>query len=33
LEPNDADQALYATDYLNTQRVSLTQNILNHGCD
>lgn len=33
LEPNDADQALYATDYLNTRRVSLTQNILNHGCD
>ncbi|MGR4758774.1 hypothetical protein Q6A44_19770, partial [Salmonella enterica subsp. enterica] len=24
---------LYATDYLNTRRVSLTQNILNHGCD
>ncbi|HCL5270430.1 TPA: hypothetical protein N2G33_002637 [Salmonella enterica] len=33
LEPNDADQALYATDYLNIRRVNLTKNILNHGCD
>ncbi|APD13468.1 hypothetical protein [Pandoraea pulmonicola] len=32
-DPNDADQALYAADYINGERANLTSAILKHGCD
>ncbi|WP_198023880.1 hypothetical protein [Chelativorans sp. J32] len=33
LDPNDADQALYAVDYVSGHRANLTSAILKHGCD
>ncbi|WP_273795244.1 hypothetical protein [Brucella intermedia] len=33
LDPNDADQAFYAADYLSGNRASLTSAILKHGCE
>lgn len=33
LDPNDADQALYAVDYISGNRANLTSAMLKHGCD
>jgi hypothetical protein len=33
LNPDDADQALYASDYMRGGRGGLTQALLDHGCD
>lgn len=32
LDPNDIDQIIYAIDYMNNRKKSLTQDIVNYGC-